>query len=90
MTSQTGVRYTPKLYTCLRFIHKFMDENGYPPSHADIAKHFKITLAPARTRVNRLVALGYLYIPPNTRRTMRITSNGYKRIGMEGDSNDSE
>jgi SOS-response transcriptional repressor LexA len=61
----------------LRFIARFTQENGFPPTHREMQDEFNISsLAVMNYRIHRMIELGYITQRPGQPRTIVLTREG--------------
>jgi len=59
----------------LQYIKEYIEENGFPPSRKDIAKHFAIYENAVQDFLKRLEKNGCIEITKNVARGIRVTSH---------------
>jgi SOS-response transcriptional repressor LexA len=56
----------------LLFLRGFLKENGYPPTRAEIARHFKINVNAAQGRLDTLIRQGLIAVSEHVARGIRL------------------
>lgn len=86
MTKAQGrTRSTPKIIRTLKFVHRFIQDNGYSPAISDVEKQFRIQYGAAFSRIDRLISLGYLQKQQGISRSLTVTDAGIAKLKTYGD-----
>lgn len=73
---------TPRQSQTLSLIKHWIDQNGYPPTRADIAGHFGFTRNAAECHLQELARKGYIALTPGISRGIKITESDDRALGM--------
>ncbi len=58
----------------LKFIKKFLDQNGFPPTYREIGRHFSISSTfGVKRHLDALIKKGYINIDSNSNRSISLT-----------------
>lgn len=69
---------TARQSSILEFLKDYISQNGYPPTIADISRHFGFYQGAAKGHLLSLQRKGYIKINPNTSRGIEILGVGIK------------
>lgn len=69
---------TPRQSSILDFLKDYISQHGYPPTIADISRHFGFYQGAAKGHLSSLQKKGYIKINPNTSRGIEILGMGIR------------
>src|SRR3546814_20779062 len=70
---------TSRQLEILNFIQEWIRERGFPPSHGDLADHFRFNRNAAREHLLALARKGELELSPNDARGIRLLKDATPR-----------
>lgn len=71
---------TPRTEHLLTVVASFWDDNGYGPSHRDLAAFLDVSTGTIRKHLMRLVAAGYITRHPQVPRGVAVTEDGLRHL----------
>lgn len=72
MKSKEPGRVTPRQRQTLKYIARYSQKNGYPPTLREVATQLGIQPSAARDKLLALERKGYVQVTPNISRGLRV------------------
>ena len=82
---------TPRQEEILKFIHDFIESNGFPPSYREIGTHFNITSTfGVKRHLDALIKKGYINIGSKSNRSISLTDASLLKFNTNKENNSIE
>lgn len=82
---------TPRQEEILKFIHDFIESNGFPPSYREIGTHFNITSTfGVKRHLDALIKKGFINIDSKSNRSISLTETSQLKFNPKKENNSVE
>lgn len=85
------VELTSRQEEILKFIHDFIESNGFPPSYREIGTHFNITSTfGVKRHLDALIKKGFINIDSKSNRSISLTETSQLKFNSKKENNSIE